>query len=67
MINGYGKRKEDINKLVDKGPLESLHLLQIEEYKGRNDEVLQYLNLRDGYIDLRPWGVTEVICQTKKK
>lgn len=38
-----------------------------EEYKGRNDEVLQYLNLRDGYIDLRPWGVTEVICQTKKK
>ena len=38
-----------------------------EEYKRRNDEVLQYLNLRDGYIDLRPWGVTEVICQTKKK
>ena len=26
------KEKEDINKPVDKGPLESLHLLQIEEY-----------------------------------
>ena len=38
-----------------------------EEFKRRNDEVQQYLNLRDGYIDLRPWGVTEVICQTKKK
>lgn len=38
-----------------------------DEEVRRRDEVNQYLRLSDGYIDLTPWGVTDVVCNTMQK
>lgn len=38
-----------------------------QELKRRQDEVIQYLNPANGYIDISPLGVTEVNCYAKDK